>query len=156
MRRRSKERVGFVNFQDPGKDLFAYLFLMVMIFSLLLLRTAEEQIADLSGNKSPRQIEPAGQSSLREVSIDNLGRLGRRQGEVILLFGNAGYHPRTDGGRLLADGRITPMTDEAGREKKILYLEEGQGGDILLNEYLKAFAELSRQGIEVVFVDRVM
>ena len=41
--RRKRNGFSFENAQDPGKDLFAYLFLLIMVFSFMLLMTTEEK-----------------------------------------------------------------------------------------------------------------
>ena len=141
--------------QDPGKDLFAYLFLLIMVFSFMLLMTTEERLNSISGQKGPERQTAAGHSKLAAVSGKKIGRLTKKDGELYLAFGREFYHPRKDLGRLEKDQRVSAITDEAGRQKKVLYLEEDRANKVLLTEYLTAFQNLSNQGISIAFAERV-
>ena len=56
-RKRRRGGIFLERIQDPGKDLFAYLFMMVMVFSFMLLVTLGEKAPDLAGQDGPDQNE---------------------------------------------------------------------------------------------------
>lgn len=138
--------------QDPGKDLFAFLFIMVTIFSAMMLKTVEQQ-AGLAGQNSPSQTQ-AGATTLAAVAADHIGRLDRRGGELLLVFGDRAYAPQQHLAQLERDGHVAQVRGEDGQERQ-LYVAEDRRGQVLLGEYLEAFQQLSRAGIGVAFVERV-
>lgn len=151
-RRRVSRAKGSPSCQDPGKDLFAYLFIMVTIFSVMMLKTAEQN-AGLDGQAAPRP--QAGAATLAEVPSERIGHLEQRGGELVLVFGRTAYSPRSDLPRLRRDGCIALVRGENGQEKSLLYLEEDRRGQVLLNDYLEAFGQLSQAGVGVAFVEKV-
>ncbi|NOY69161.1 MAG: hypothetical protein GXP53_06665 [Deltaproteobacteria bacterium] len=154
---RRKQRSGFVTqgAADPGKDLFAYLFLMIMVFCFMLLMSASEVTRSMSGQQSPETRKAASGSTLISVSVENIGRLVQKDGAVYLMFGNVLYSPVTDIGRLTTDGRVEKTTGKNGENKRVLYIEANSSGRVLLSEYLSAFEALNQQGISVAFAERV-
>jgi hypothetical protein len=147
MRRGRQGRLQLQGIQDPGKDLFAYLFLVMMVFSFMLLMSMEERYQKQVERKAPetRQSD-AGRSSLVELEPTGLGRLRKKGDQLYLVFGDHWYDPQADFGGLETDGRIMN-----GAEGKTLYLFEEKGNQVYLGEYLVAFEFLSRQGINVAF-----
>ncbi len=147
-RRRHKKGMSLEKTQDPGKDLFAYLFLMIMVFSFMLMMGMEERYNKMPDQEAPEQQEQ-GYSTLTTVSADNLGRLTKRDSRIFLAFGNTLYDPLKDIAGLEQDGRIS--VNESG--KKILYIVEDKKNKVLLAEYLAAFQALNRQGIGIAFTE---
>jgi hypothetical protein len=141
--------------QDPGKDLFAYLFLLIMVFSFMLLMTTSERQSTLPGQKGPQQSEDSGRSRLAAVSTDKIAQLVKKDGRLWLRFGNDAYDPVWDMGRLEEDQRIAVITETDGRQQRVLYLEEDRTNTVLLAEYLAAFQHLNRHGIGVAFAERI-
>ena len=139
---------------DPGKDLFAYLFILIMVFSFMLLMTTEERHSRLYGQKAP-QSSKVGRSQIAEVASVNIGRLEKGDKGIVLIFGRQIYHPWLDIERLSADGRITISRRPDGSSDRILYLASDNAQKVSLAEYLKAFSFLGEQGINVAFADEV-
>lgn len=137
--------------QDPGKDLFAYLFLLVMVFSFMLLVSLQEIHAQIQAQNAPGQQE-AGQSMIGRIGQDQLGRLVRTGGGLVLEFDGIQYDPVADLDRLRQDGRLEQGTDGEG---STLYLEEQPNSGVLLTEYLEAFINLNNAGVSVAFAESV-
>lgn len=154
-RRRRKTGISLDKTQDPGKDLFAYLFLLIMVFSFMLLMTTEDRRETISGQTAPQKHEATSRSTLTAVSVEKIGRLVRKDESLFLSFGNVLYHPLKDVERLIQEDRVSVITGEGGRQERILYLEEDKETKVLLGEYLKAFQSLSMHNIGVAFAERV-
>ena len=140
---------------DPGKDLFAYLFLLIMVFSFMLLMTTGEKNSTIPGQAGPEHHETTGRSRLAAVPVEKIAILAMKDGRLYLKFGSTFYHPEQDVDRLLKDNRIALIPGKDGREKRILYLEEDKTQQVLLTEYLEAFQHLSLKGIGVAFAEKV-
>ncbi len=136
--------------QDPGKDLFAYLFLLIMIFSFMLLMTMDERIAALQGKKAPQQVEAT--SSLATVAHGVVGQLRKKDGRLVLSFAGCDYKP--DSYTELADaGVIVEQDNGKGQVVKTIYIQKEDNSAVLLSEYLTAFTALNKQGISVAFAE---
>ncbi len=139
---------------DPGKDLFAYLFILIMVFSFMLLMTTEERHSRRAENRAPQSLK-AGRSELATVKAVNIGRLEKRGRGLVLVFAGQRYDPVRDFSRLEDDGRITIGRDADGKPRRTLYLDAGDAGLVSLAEYLKAFRFLGEHGVSVAFAERV-
>jgi hypothetical protein len=149
-RRRRSMLLQHSNTQDPGKDLFAYLFLLVMVFSFMLLVTLKDVHGQLQSQNGPdRQPEPT-QSSISRIEAAQLGHLVHAENGLVLEFAGELYDPVIDVKRLHEDGRLID-----GDGSKTLYLEERTDSQVLLNEYLEAFVNLNHAGINVAFAESV-
>ena len=155
-RRRSRSSISMEQTQDSGKDFFAYMFIMITVFSFMLLLTNGEMQKVMSGQNGPERPESAARSTLATVSFEKIGKLVKKDDQMLLLFGKHLYHPRRDLNRLQEDGRIVTITEPDGHQKKMIYIEEKQASSVLLSEYLSAFQYLSNHGISVAFAERVM
>jgi len=82
----------FSQVQDPGKDLFAYLFLVMLIFSFVILITYEQKVRRMVIQESPKEVSQ-GKSSLVTLKDKEIGKLVKREGEIYLLFGEKYYRP---------------------------------------------------------------
>jgi len=153
--RRRKNGILLERTQDPGKDLFAYLFLLIMIFSFMLLMTTEERRNSIPGQEGPQKHDATGRSVLTAVPVEKIGQLAKKDGQLYLKFGKELYHPGRDLNRLKEERRISVVSDKDGRQNRVLYLEEEKANKVLLAEYLAAFQYLSQQGIGVAFAERV-
>lgn len=153
-RRKRRSGISLERTQDPGKDLFAYLFLMIMVFSFMLLMSTEERQSRMPGQNAPLRHSPAARSALTAVHTDKLGRLVKKDRRLYLQFGKSLYLT-TDMDRLTSDNRIAVTADPNGGKRRVLYLEEDQEDRVLLSEYLTAFQHLSYKGIGVAFAERV-
>ena len=152
MARRRKKGLVLEKTQDPGKDLFAYLFLLMMVFSFMLLMTMEERYEGMSGMQGPdKQQASSGKSTLASVDNNSLGRLIKQDGKVYIAFGDQFYNPASDLDRLRGDNRLAEDQIANGELRRLLYLEEGENSVIMLNEYLAAFQNLSNAGINIAF-----
>ncbi|BBO86025.1 hypothetical protein DSCO28_65910 [Desulfosarcina ovata subsp. sediminis] len=156
MRRRGRQGINvFTGTQDPGKDLFAYLFLIIMVFSMMVLMSVDEGRQGMRGQITPRKAGRSSRSTIAFVSPDRIGRLTMEDGSIWLRFGADWYKPEADAELLERNGRISVVTNGGGGQKRVLYLEEDRTNKVLLADYLMAFQALSRQGINVAFVERV-
>jgi hypothetical protein len=153
-RKRTRRSIFVERTQDPGKDLFAYLFMMVMVFSFMLIVAAGEMKDTISGQNGPEQKRISGKSTLTAVSFSKIGRLEKKNNEIFLAFDKELYHPQKDAKRLEKDGRLAVIAGNDGIQKKLLYLEADQAKEVLLSEYLAAFQYLSEHGIGVAFAKR--
>ncbi len=139
---------------DPGKDLFAYLFILIMVFSFMLLMTTEERHSRQRGQKAP-QSSKVGRSQVVEVASTNIGRLEKEDNGIVLIFENQRYRPLQDIERLTADGRIAVSQGSDGSSERVLYLVAENAQKVSLAEYLKAFSFLGEQGINIAFAEEV-
>lgn len=149
-RRRRGSSEFFSQVQDPGKDLFAYLFLVMLVFAFVILLTYEEKMNRQTAQESPREVA-AGNTSLVTLDTKRIGRLSRTDGQVTICFGREVFDPVADVERMKAAGFLQ---QSAGDDSWVLYIEEEPGSKIYLREYLETFAGLSRAGIDVAFAKR--
>lgn len=138
---------------DPGKDLFAYLFLLIMVFSFMLLMSFEQAG---SAQKSPDQ-EKSGNSSLKVLSKDNIATLVKQDARLLLKYGSILYDPKTDFDKLVKDKRVIIVTQK-GRKKpqKFLYIEKKNQESISLFEYLETFQLLAQKNVSVAFAKQIL
>ena len=155
MRQRRKSGISLDRTQDPGKDLFAYLFLLIMVFSLMLMMSMEERYDRLIGQVAPelQQEQKTGRSTLAAVSSDKIGHLRKSGERLLLVFQGVSYDPESEVEKLIQENRIVILKDSDGQEKKSIYLEEDNSDKVLLTEYLTAFQSLSNKGISVAFAE---
>ena len=139
---------------DPGKDLFAYLFILIMVFSFMLLMTTEERHSRRNDQKAP-QSSKVGHSQVAQVASVNIGRLEIGEQGIVLVFEGQKYHPLQDVERLTSDGRVTVSQQLDGSSDRTLYLVAANAQKVSLAEYLKAFSFLGEHGINVAFADEV-
>lgn len=153
MRRRTRSRaIGTVLTQDPGKDLFAYLFLLIMVFAFMLLMSFEQQQEAAQAAPVEKQ---SGQSGLAVVSGEHVALLEKQGDSLLLRFGNRVYDPMLDFSRLEADGHIVTIPDADGRPGKFLYIQNKSQRSISLMDYLDTFKVFSRHGVSVAFAEVV-
>ena len=138
--------------QDPGKDLFAYLFLLMMVFSFMLLMTMDEKQKDMPVQTAPDQETSSSRAATAVVSSSQVGLLGKMDGNITLFYGDKTYNIATDVAQLITDERFV-LKDEDGQEVQILYVREDLQNKLMLEEYFNATKALSEQGIRVVFVE---
>ena len=156
MSRRSRKGVISLQMtQDPGKDLFAYLFLLIMVFSFMLLMSMEEKTEKLTGQKAPIQESSSGKSTIASVSNEKIGRLIKENGQIYLLFGKKKYRPKEDLDQLEKDEIIIMTPGADNKKSRMIYIEEDRGSKVFLTEYLAAFQYLSQKGISVAFAERM-
>ncbi len=154
MRRRRKSGMTLDRTQDPGKDLFAYLFLLIMVFSFMLMMSMEDRYDRLIGQLAPdKQEHQTGKSTLTAINIENIGSLKKTNGQLYLVFQDTAYDPLAEVGKLVEDNRVVILSNNDGQEKKYIYLEETNSDNVLLTEYLSAFQNLSSKGISVAFAE---
>lgn len=148
-RRRSGINI-FPTAGDPGKDLFAYLFLLIMVFAFMLMMSSEQ--AGSAQNAPARKKN--GTSALTQVAIENIGVLEKQGSQLLLRFGKNLYDPETDFEKLEQDKRIMTITKD-GKNQKILYIEKKGRTSISLFDYLDTFKPLSRKGVSIAFAGRI-
>ena len=154
-RRRNRDLAGMGQATvDPGKDLFAYLFILIMVFSFMLLMTTEERHSRSSSYRAP-QNAATGHSTLARVRPAAIGHLEKRDGAIVLVFAGKSYDPLKDVAGLERDGRVISRQDEDGVEQATLYLAADNASLVSLAEYLEAFRSLGEHGINVAFAERV-
>ena len=146
--RRRRPALSDVLAQDPGKDLFAYLFLLIMVFSFMLLMSFEQKEAGAQTGPVEKKNEIAGPDL---VSRDRVGRLVKEGETLLIRFGTVVYDPATDFQRLEADGRITEVSGKSGGSRRFLYIEKDNRQMISLFDYLDTFRSFSQQGVTIAF-----
>jgi hypothetical protein len=134
--------------QDPGKDLFAYLFLLIMVFAFMLLLSVDQQ---RQAQNAPEQAQP-GRSGFHSVSPEHVAALEKDRGKLWLWYGDVRYDPLTDFEKLVQDRRL--ITDGTG-EKQVLLIGDTSGKGISLHDYLETFSVFSRQGVAIAFARQV-
>ncbi len=154
-RRRRNSSISASPGQDPGKDLFAYLFLLMVVFVFVLLMTLHQVQAEADMTKAPKISKPQGNSTLKSLSQSQFGMLIKEDGQLVLRFGGDSYRPQQDLEQLLASPHLIQEQDETGQPRKTLYLNAGQQQSVLLGEYLSSFQALSQAGISVSFAEKV-
>jgi hypothetical protein len=152
MRRRQRQGIptSFTT-GDPGKDLFAYLFLLIMVFSFMLLMSFEQKG---SAQKAPDSKE-GGTSTLTSISKENIASLEEIDSKIFLRFGKELYDPENDIEKLEKAGKLVLVKQDDGREQKFLYIEKKNQKDISLFEYLETFKKLSQNNISIAFARKV-
>ena len=151
---KTRNSITLIPTADPGKDLYAYLYLITVI-SFIFLVTAGKMPNAISKHESPDQLKVPGVSSLATVASRNLGKLVKQENRIFLKFGDRLIDPVTEIHRLQAEGFLTATKSADGKEKKTLFLESAETHAVLLSEYLSAFQQFSRHGISIAFAERV-
>ncbi|MEA1969125.1 MAG: hypothetical protein U9N77_13015 [Thermodesulfobacteriota bacterium] len=137
---------------DPGKDLFAYLFLLIMVFSFMLLMSFEQAG---SARKAP-ESEKSGTSTLATISKDNIATLEEINSKIFLRFGKDLYDPENDLEKFEQDKKNVVVKQDGREEQRFLYIEKKNQEDISLFEYLETFKRLSQKNISIAFTREVL
>lgn len=145
MRRRQSINISLAA-GDPGKDLFAYLFLLIMVFSFMLLMSLEQSG---SAQTAPDQKKRGG-STFSKVAKETLATLENRDSKIFLRFGKDIYDPQTDLKRLEQDKRIV-MKKQGETIQKVLYIKKTKDNGISLSQYLETFKSFSENNISIAF-----
>ena len=150
--RRRNKGITLSQFQDPGKDLFAYLFLVMMVIFLLFMGT--------QGLKWAKEQESPGESGTSphpttDLKKDKIGRLVKQEGKIYLSFKGLLFSPEKENDlyRLEKEGIVYSKGGKEGGGNKVIYLWKQKDNSISLMEYLSAFQLLSDQNIKVLFVE---
>lgn len=136
---------------DPGKDLFAYLFLMMMVFSFMLMMTLDRAG---SPQKAPDAKE-TGSSALVELAKGDIGTLEKQGSKLLLRFADAIYDPEKDFQKLDRDKKIKSM-EKNGKAIRVLYIEKKDQASVSLFAYLETFQVLSRNGVSIAFAEKAV
>jgi len=153
--KRRKHELNIGQFQDPGKDLFAFLFLMVMIFSFMVLISSQQIKKQNPSENSIEQKSSSAQTSIKPISKSLLGKLEKKENNLYIIFDNVYYNPKKDLNKLKDDKRIDIIKRKDGRVDKVLYLEKNKSSTVLLGEYLDIFQILNQEGISIAFSERM-
>jgi len=153
MARRRRHNTGStVTAQDPGKDLFAYLFLLMMVFFFMMLmsmgKSRQAKAVEPGLVKQAQDRAAPVQTTFAQVGRRQVGRLVRRDGRLFLVFGKVFYRPREDFAQLTRDGRVVNHG-----KKRTIYLAEEGAGRVLLAEYLETFQFLNVKGVDIAFAE---
>lgn len=146
MRRKGKSMVS--GFQDPGKDIFAFLFLTSFIMIFVMLVAYEQKVK--GGDKSPGPPIPENGGGTIILPKGDVGELMKENDKIFLVFGNSKFDP-TDEKQLNTLIAGPWIKEKDGKKVMYLNLKEASNSRVLLNEYFSAFNEISRRNIEVVF-----
>ena len=130
---------------DPGKDLFAYLFLLIMVFAFMLLMSGK---GNGTAQTAPDQ-PPQGKSSIVVSAAGMVAELVEKNGGILLQYPDGTYDPRTDFHRLMDDERIVTGADGT----RVLYVKNQDQNTIGLSQYLEAFKELSGRQVSIAFAE---
>ena len=154
-RRHRKNDIPMGQFLEVGKDLFAFLFLTIMVFSFMLMLNSHSLVAENKEKSQTIKQDRVGKSSFKLLNKKNLGRLIKKDGNIFIAFESYFYSPATDIAQMERDGRIIRKKGKNGTEEHLLYLEEKQESRVLLEEYLRTFKNLSDKGIAVAFSEKL-
>ena len=130
---------------DPGKDLFAYLFLLIRVFAFMLLMSGK---GNGTAQAAPDQ-PPQGKSAIVVSATGMVAELVEKNGRILLQYPGATYDPTTDFNRLMADERIITGADGT----HILYVKNEDRNTIGLSQYLEAFKALSGRQVAIAFAE---
>ncbi|SDU57040.1 hypothetical protein [Desulfobacula phenolica] len=145
MRRRQSINISLAA-GDPGKDLFAYLFLLIMVFSFMLIMSLEQPG---SAQAAPDRKKRGG-STFSKLAKQRLATLENRDSKIYLRFGKDIYDPQTDLKRLEQDKRIV-IKKQGKTIQKILYIKKTKDNNISLSQYLETFKSFSDHNISIAF-----
>ena len=150
MRRRQSTSISLAA-GDPGKDLFAYLFLLIMVFSFMLLMSSEQ-----TGNaqKAPEQ-QKSSKSTFSQIVEKNIATLEKKGTKIFLRFENDLYDPQKDFEKLEQDKRIV-VKKQGGNVQKFLYIKKTNHETISLFQYLETFKTFSDHNISIAFAVSVL
>ena len=146
-KRRKTHELNLGQFQDPGKDLFAFLFLMVMVFSFMVLVSAKASYNQKRIIKKDRPLI----SKHEKISSNKLGKLIKKNSRIYIAFENKIYDPIHDLQKMENQGKVY---NKGKSNEKIIYIERNNSCDILLEEYLDTFKKLSQKGVGIAFSER--
>jgi len=154
-KRRNRE-LNLNQFQDPGKDLFAFLFLMVMIFSFMVLISGQAMKKNIQQqDQSMISRNKSKDSTLEQINNKFLGRLVSKNNRLFIVFDQQYFDPITDISKMESKGYIQTKSLTDGTINKRIFLERNKTSDVLLEDYLCIFQTLSRKGIAVAFSERL-
>ncbi len=153
-RRHGRKSITLIPTADPGKDLYAYLYLITVI-SFIFLVTAGKMPNAVAKHEGPDQLKVPGVSSLATVASGKLGKLVKQENRIFLKFGDRLIDPVTEIHYLEAEGFLTATKSADGKKKKTLFLESAETKAVLLSEYLSAFQQFSKHGIGIAFAEQV-
>ena len=139
---------------DPGKDLFAFLFIIIMVFSCMLLLSTEERQRRTEACRAPTKSR-AQSGFLQKVEPRLIGHLVKSDGRISLQFAGRNYHPIADFQKIKDDGLIFSRQTEDGQVDQTLLLDASDAERVSLAEYLETFQFFGRQQINVAFAERV-
>lgn len=137
---------------DPGKDLFAYLFLLIMVFAFMVLMSIEQKN---NTQQAPDQ-KKQGKSRVTQILKKNIGTLEDRDGKIYLKFDQTIYDPVKDLHRLVQDKRIVISHPEGKEKQQFLYIEKKNQETISLFDYLETFQKLSQKNITIAFAEELL
>lgn len=135
---------------DPGKDLFAYLFILIMVFSFMLLMSME-QAKDIQ--KAPEQ-KTGHSSDYSILTKENIAQLVVVNSKLYLKFDKTLYDPISQLEKLKNDGRVQ-VKQNGNIKKNIIYVLREGNENVSLLEYLDTFKILSRNNIHIAFAKEI-
>jgi hypothetical protein len=134
--------------QDTGKDLFAMLFLVMMMLAQIFMMLTNEpkkpeppQIPDLSGNSS-ETLPPAS---------PKVGNIILKGNKVFIKFEEKLFNPQRDGAELITMGYTITSHDQFGNEVQLLYVD--YDGIVDSKTLSRGLAPLRRIGINPYFTE---
>ena len=145
-RRYPRAGTGDISQQDTGKDLFALLFLVMLMQSLLFMIFANE-------SASLNSIQPVSESSGGSNGTDPekivVGKVFQKGNRLFLNFEGNIFDPKKDGAGLVTKGYTVTTHDSSGRETQAVYVDyEGVIDSKILSDSL---APLQNMGIVPLF-----
>jgi len=145
----SRDReIRFGQHQDPGKDLFAYLFLLTIIISLLFLTQGLNMITQTQNAPENKAMSLKKRIKLKP---DHIGRLVRKDGQIYLCFQTKLYLPKNemDIAHLKNEGFV-----HLNGKREEIYIWKNSAKNISLEEYLETFKHFNEHNINIIFVDK--
>lgn len=107
--------------QDTGKDLFALLFLVMLMLAQVFMIMANDAVMD----KSDPMVDQKGKGADKSFTPPKkpvVGKIIQKGDKILLVFEGKVYDPRKDGSKLINRGYTATSKDESGRETLILYV----------------------------------
>jgi len=134
--------------QDTGKDLFALLFLVMLMIAQIFMIVAYDAVE----NKGNKVLDANGESddgvSFPEKTPE-VGQIVQKGNKILIRFNNHLFDPRRDGAKLIVAGYTNTSKDELGKEVQTLYINyEGMIDSKTLS---RSLAPLRSIGIIPVF-----
>lgn len=141
MRRKRRNLISI--FEDPGKDIFAFLFITTFIMVFVMLLSYEQK---KKGGPPPLPVdEKKGESSIT-LHREEVGVLKKENGQIMIVLGNKMFNLNDIS---IIDELVQGPWIKNIKGKKILVIKEDPNTNILLKEYLSAFGRIHAKGVEI-------
>ena len=107
--------------QDSGKDLFALLFLVMLMLAQIFMIVAYDAVR----SKGKQPIDSTGQDANTPLDPHKrppVGKISQKGNKILIEFDGRLFDPRREGSKLVTSGYTVTTKDEFGREVQVLYI----------------------------------